>query len=54
MNKELFDQSSDVTVWNLYDQDFQTIVDEGLASVFADRAEFEQTKHSKQKREEFK
>ncbi|WP_411953584.1 hypothetical protein ACKXGF_09935 [Alkalibacillus sp. S2W] len=43
-NQEVFEKSSDITVYNVYEQDYQTLVEEGLAHWFADKADFEQQK----------
>lgn len=42
MNKEWFEQSSDVTIWSLWDQSWQTLVDEGLSYLFTDETEFKE------------
>ncbi|CAN7226594.1 hypothetical protein [Rossellomorea sp. LjRoot5] len=40
-NKEVYAKSSDVTVWSLYDQSWETLVDEGLDRLFESRNQFE-------------
>ncbi|HWO74372.1 MAG TPA: hypothetical protein VNM69_00485 [Bacillus sp. (in: firmicutes)] len=42
MDNDVYEKSSDVIVWNLYEQDWQTIHSEGLARLFNGRDEFEQ------------
>jgi hypothetical protein len=39
---DVHEQSSDITVFNLYEQSWQTIVDEGLSHLFNDEGDFEQ------------
>jgi len=47
MDKDIFDKSSDVTVFNLYEQDWPTLVDNGLSHIFNENeSEFEQRKSS--------
>jgi hypothetical protein len=40
-NKEVYAKSSDVTVWNIYDQSWDVLVDEGLDRLFESRNQFE-------------
>ncbi|WP_042224139.1 hypothetical protein [Oceanobacillus manasiensis] len=42
--KDVFDKSSDVTVYNVFDQDWATLQTEGLARLFDSKAEFERRK----------
>lgn len=45
--KAVYDLSSDVTVFNLYEQQWQALVDAGLSYLFnEDRAEFEYRKYN--------
>jgi hypothetical protein len=43
-DRDVHEKSSDVTEFNLYDQDYGTLVDEGLDWIFASRSEFERLK----------
>ncbi len=42
-------QSSDVTTFNLYEQDWPTLIDEGLTRIFSDQAEFERLKDERER-----
>jgi hypothetical protein len=44
MDTDLYEYSSDITEFNLYDQDWADIVDCGLEWVFQTQAEFERLK----------
>jgi hypothetical protein len=39
-NKEVYELSSDITAWNLYEQSWQTLVTEGLSKLFENENEF--------------
>ncbi|MGP4074138.1 hypothetical protein ACTWQB_16670 [Piscibacillus sp. B03] len=45
MDRDVFDKSSDITVFNLYEQSWATLVERGLAHIFNhDQCEFERRK----------
>jgi hypothetical protein len=41
-DRDVHSLSSDITTFNLYEQDWQTLVNEGLAQLFANKEDFEQ------------
>ncbi|MCM3732358.1 hypothetical protein M3196_11865 [Fictibacillus nanhaiensis] len=43
-----YTKSSDITEFNLYDQDYETLVDEGLDWIFASRSESERLKRERE------
>lgn len=51
MNREWFESSSDITTFNLYEQDWQTLIDEGLDRLFVDEAMFNGLKFEREGRE---
>lgn len=51
MNREWFESSSDITTFNLYEQDWQTLIDEGLDRLFVDEAMFNGLKFEREWRE---
>jgi hypothetical protein len=43
-DRDVHEKSSDITTYNLYEQEWDVLINEGLAQLFTDKPEFEQLK----------
>lgn len=50
-NYDVWTESSDITTFNLYDQDWQTIEELGMSEYFNDKADFERKKSERKSME---